>query len=168
MLYRYVLVSGGRDYDDAESVHWELDKELNRHGMVFGIQGGCKTGTDKHTRDWCDFHEMPCLTWPARWKRGSNGKGEGPQRNYLMVLWLHDLMLALRADSQNHWEKLHKAMFFWDGKSKGTKSCLQFAMAYGLNIEVFGPGRDVYQEMLASGNSSVSPDMFAKIERHDV
>lgn len=147
----YVLGTGGRDYADPDEVYFEYDKILQRSELnMFCIQGGCATGVDFHIRQWCTFNEVPCLNWPARWNKGPKGGGEGPVRNGAMCRWLRD-RIDLEAYAYSvHPHKMHKVMAFWDGESSETKSCIIEALSRDLNLEVFGPGKKLVDDIRKS------------------
>ncbi len=74
-----VLVTGGRDYDDWENLCEVLDFYSKELGVSLFIHGGCLTGADAMTTDWCIASGMPCLIVPAKVKK--YGASAGPRRN---------------------------------------------------------------------------------------
>lgn len=137
------LGTGGRDWEDVEQVHFEYDKLLQEQQMMICIQGGCKTGADLMIRQWCVFNEIPCLNWPSRWNFGGERGREGPKRNWAMCNWVSHQLSLLDAVDMVDRHQMHKVLAFWDGKSSGTKSCIEEALKFQLNLEVFGPGREL-------------------------
>lgn len=83
-----VLVCGGRDWDDWESVYRELDKR----SPTMVINGGAM-GADQNARMWARDKNVPCVTLEADWTR--LGRRAGPIRNQAMLDELRpDLVLA--------------------------------------------------------------------------
>lgn len=91
-----VVVTGGREYGDYE----HLDNVLTELDRTVGISlighGACRDGgADIMAERWAKEHEVPYMGIPARWKRGSRGKGEGPIRNGLMLQLIKpDMVIA--------------------------------------------------------------------------
>lgn len=84
-----VLVCGGRDYDDYDSVH----RELSIIAPSEILNGGCPTGADAHARKFAAEMQRVCITVPARWRH--HGRSAGPLRNEVMLMiWEPDLVLA--------------------------------------------------------------------------
>lgn len=52
----------------------------------FIVTGG-DTGTDGEAFAWAMVREVPALVVPAKWRTGTLGKREGPERNRLMLRW---------------------------------------------------------------------------------
>lgn len=88
-----VIVCGGRDYRDRETVFSELDRIdewLLISRLVEGGQrtfdegyGTCVGGADYHANRWAYARRVPCVTVEADWKRW--GAAAGPIRNQLML-----------------------------------------------------------------------------------
>ena len=96
-----VLVCGGRDYDDIESVYSQLSALRAEHNDVFVIHGGCvtvdprtgsKRGADYLAGAWAHCHSRPCAEVKADWDKF--GCAAGPIRNKWMLLLEPDLVLA--------------------------------------------------------------------------
>lgn len=80
-----VVVTGGRDYDDEETVDRELQKVMrsaNGKSVVF-IAGGAR-GLDTLVEDWCLDQGVPCIVMKAPWN-SHYGKRSGPVRNQWMI-----------------------------------------------------------------------------------
>lgn len=77
-----VLVTGGRDYSDAEKMSAALSRLyiLNRLDIV--ASGGA-TGADQLAIDWAKQMQVPYQVWPAKWHL--LGKAAGPIRNKQML-----------------------------------------------------------------------------------
>lgn len=79
-----VLVCGGRDYSDANTLWGELDtirRETPDDAMVV-IQGGAH-GADQMAREWCATRYVPYDNYAADWAK--HGKAAGPIRNQRMI-----------------------------------------------------------------------------------
>ena len=116
----YVLISGKRDFEDYERFCRILDESLKDiSDEVEIVEGGAK-GTDALARHYANEHGIRCRGFSALWD--INGRAAGPIRNSEMVKFVsrHDC----------------KAIFFWDGKSKGTGDCLKKARKAGIACEV--------------------------------
>lgn len=76
-----VLVTGGRDYADAEQVALVLGTLLP-FGIEVVIHGAC-SGADTLAGLWAESHEVPVIAVPADWTRF--GHAAGPIRNRHML-----------------------------------------------------------------------------------
>lgn len=83
-----VLVCGGRNYFDGETLYATLDKIEN---IELIIHGGA-AGADSMARDYANSRDIPCLKHPANWEK--YGKRAGPIRNQEMLKWQPDLVVA--------------------------------------------------------------------------
>lgn len=86
-----IAVTGGRDYrpNVAEEAKFaKLWRELGgirlRHGACCD-RNGSLTGVDAWAEKWAVRNEIRYEGFPAMWKTGTRGKGEGPIRNRLMA-----------------------------------------------------------------------------------
>lgn len=75
-----VLVCGGRDFNDADTVFAALDGHV-RHGDTI-IQGGAP-GADRFAREWSHQRKCRYENFPADWK--AHGRAAGPIRNQQMI-----------------------------------------------------------------------------------
>lgn len=82
-----VLVCGGRDYADRESVWAALDTIA----PTAIIEGGAR-GADELARAWAQARGVPCTTVCADWH--SHGRSAGPRRNAAMLKLYPTLVLA--------------------------------------------------------------------------
>jgi len=73
-----VIVTGGRDYSDANMVDDVLD--LFKPTMI--VQGGA-FGADRLARMYAEFYKIECVTMSADWEK--HGKAAGPIRNVEML-----------------------------------------------------------------------------------
>jgi hypothetical protein len=61
-----VCITGGRDYEDKDTVF----QRLNLHKSVFGIKEigfGCATGADDHALEWAKEYEVSYKRYVADW-----------------------------------------------------------------------------------------------------
>lgn len=78
-----VLVCGGRDYDDWETIKTTLDGLSAKYGAVDAVIYGAATGADSLVREWAKLRRVPHIGFPAEWPR--LGKAAGPLRNQRML-----------------------------------------------------------------------------------
>ena len=83
------LVTGGRDYNDRETVFARLDIRHNDYGIGLLVHGACRDrktgelcGADGLAEKWAISREVPYLGVPAEW--GRYGNSAGPRRNRQM------------------------------------------------------------------------------------
>lgn len=114
-----IIVTGSRDWNDANMVYAKLDC----HGATLVVEGGCKTGADLHARKWTKERGIVGRTFAADWDQ--HGLAAGPIRNQEMVDAGADLCLA----------------FFQRPDSKGTSDCVRRAGKVGIPVIRYGDYR---------------------------
>lgn len=126
MTAHRVLVTGSRDWTDAETVYAALNNELtiasesgNYMYMVI-IHGACPSGADLLASNWVKgVQNQPFPVFesahPANWT--VNGKAAGPMRNQMMVDLGADICLA-----------------FPTPESRGTIHCMRAAEKSGIPV----------------------------------
>ena len=72
-------------------------------------------------REWAESHGRKFVEFTADWKK--YGRAAGPKRN--------DEMTAFIAENGG------RAVYIWDGKSKGTKQCINSAMKREISVEIY-------------------------------
>lgn len=77
-----VVVTGGRDYADRETVWRVLDAVARKHGIAALAHGGAN-GADSLAAAWALNRGVPCEPYPADWR--IRGKAAGPERNRRML-----------------------------------------------------------------------------------
>lgn len=77
-----VLVCGGRDFDDFNSVNEELTYIAGDVGIDLIMHGGA-TGADRLAGEWADLTNTAKMIFPANW--GKYRKAAGPLRNQQML-----------------------------------------------------------------------------------
>lgn len=123
-----ILVTGGRDYRDRETVYAELD--AIGPGLV--IEGGCRhsigtraghpvlAGADFYTSEWARERGVHSLRCDALW--GAYSNAAGPKRNAVMV---------------EVCKRLGGSVVAFPGGS-GTADCVRRAKAAGLAVRLVG------------------------------
>ena len=90
-----VLVCGGRDYDERDSVWRTLDQYQENYAPLTIIQGGAP-GADCWAREWAHgqtpAQEVTLVSVPADWEKW--GTAAGPKRNQMMLDQKPDIVLA--------------------------------------------------------------------------
>ena len=79
---RTVLVCGGRDYDDENTLRALLDHVHANRGIWTILQGGAR-GADTLAHQWAIARGVRSLTVPAQWDK--HGRAAGPIRNQEML-----------------------------------------------------------------------------------
>lgn len=89
-----ILVCGGRNFDQKESLFKELDEIKNKYDIILLIQGGA-SGADSFAKEWARINKIPYKTYYADWK--TYGKAAGIIRNKRMLVEGNpDLVVAFR------------------------------------------------------------------------
>lgn len=78
-----LLVCGGRDYADAETLFARLDEFASEHPVELVIEGEAP-GADTLAREWAVSRGIPVEKYPADWT--TYGKAAGPIRNRQMLV----------------------------------------------------------------------------------
>lgn len=120
-----VVVTGGRDYADAERVHAELDRIHAEHGIYAVAHGACPAGADAHADSWVDACGGQVLHWrfPAHWSK--HGRSAGTKRNGEMLRQVGCVVGA------------HVVVLAFPG-GRGTADCVRQARKLGLRVEEVG------------------------------
>lgn len=113
-----VVIAGCRDYNNYDEAKAYIDFCLcnirKEHNIV--ILSGCARGADALGERYAKENGFPVEKHPADWKR--YGKSAGPKRNREMAE-LSDYVIC-----------------FWDKKSKGTKSMIEYAREYNKPVKI--------------------------------
>lgn len=107
----FLLVAGGRDFDDYGLMCRKLDAFLANKPDVVIISGGAR-GADKLARAYAMRRNFLFMEFPAKWDE--LGKKAGFVRNEEMHQYLGK-------------QKNRGIVLFWDGKSKGTAHNIELA-----------------------------------------
>lgn len=78
-----VLVTGGRDFDDAVTLESWLGGIHKDHKISLLIEGNCPTGADKMARKFAAKYGIQGMSVAADW--ATHGKAAGPIRNQQML-----------------------------------------------------------------------------------
>jgi hypothetical protein len=109
---------GSRGFSDKELVKMKTIEYLSNHGLPINefISGGA-IGVDTWAQEIAQWLTVKCTIFKPNWDK--HGKSAGFIRNKLII------------DSADH------VIAFWDGKSKGTKSSIDLAIAAGKPIDIY-------------------------------
>lgn len=122
-MVKKIVIAGCRNYNNYKQAKAFLDSYLNNikkeHEII--IISGCSNGADRLGELYAEENGFKIEKHPADWKR--YGRSAGPKRNEEM---------AKIADA---------VICFWDRKSRGTKSMIDFANKYKkpLKIKIIHP-----------------------------
>jgi hypothetical protein len=111
----YVIVAGGRDFDDYELLCRKLDIILKNQTEVVIVSGAAR-GADTLGERYAKERGYPVHPFPALWNK--YGRRAGFIRNAEMLNY-SDALVA-----------------FWDGKSRGTAHMIKIAREKGLPTRV--------------------------------
>lgn len=124
-----ILVTGSRDWADANTVLTALTATATAHGAKHGltiadwrhfttvVHGACPTGADHFADVWAKCYGWKVERHPADW---SQGRRAGPLRNAHMVSLGADVCAA-----------------FIRNDSRGASGCMALAMDAGIPIRLF-------------------------------
>ena len=112
-----IVIAGSRNFNDYEHLSKVIDDHLKKHNVddVIFITGGCR-GADMLGERYAKEHGFVCQRYSAQWSR--YGKAAGPMRNREMA------------------KDCDTVICFWDQKSKGTRSMIEYAKQYGKLLHV--------------------------------
>lgn len=113
---RNIIVAGGRDFMNRDFVFEKCNEHFYLRTDVL-VQGDCATGVDMLAREWAHCKQRVMISCPANW--GKHSKAAGPIRNKEMAEGA-DVLVAI-----------------WDGKSRGTRSMIEYALLAGLEVHVY-------------------------------
>ena len=113
-----VVIAGCRDYNNYDEAKPYIDYCLSniRKENNIVIVSGCASGADLIGERYAEEKGFKVETHPADWK--TYGRSAGPRRNKQMA------------------EVSDYVICFWDGKSKGTKSMIDFAKEYNKPVKI--------------------------------
>ena len=114
-----IIVAGSRTFNDYDLLESTLSDYLKENNNVTIISGAAK-GADQLGERFARKYRYNLKYFPAQWDM--YGKSAGPIRNRKMAEYAaegHGILFA-----------------FWDGNSRGTKSMIELAKKYGLEVYV--------------------------------
>ena len=117
-MVKRVVIAGCRGYSNYAEAKEYIDYYLSniRKENDIVILSGCASGADAIGERYAKENGLKVEKHPANW--GKYGKSAGPRRNKEMA------------------ENCDYVICFWDGKSKGTKSMINFAKQYKRPIKI--------------------------------
>lgn len=107
-----VMIGGSRNFNDYDY----LKRNIEMYNISKIISGGAK-GADTLAEQYAKENNIPFECYPAEWNK--YGKKAGIIRNKIMI------------------DKADFCVFFWDGKSPGTKFSIEYAKKKGKKYIVF-------------------------------
>ena len=113
-----VVIAGCRYYDNYKEAKKYIDfciSNIRKENKII-IVSGCANGADIIGERYAEENGFTVEKYPADWKK--YGKSAGPIRNEEMA------------------EICDYVICFWDGKSKGTKSMIEYAKKYNKPIRI--------------------------------
>lgn len=109
-MAKKIVIAGCRHYTNYEEAKIYIDscisKIRKKHTLIF-VSGGCR-GADALGERYAKEQGYPIERYPADWE--TFGKAAGPIRNKKMA------------------EIADYIICFWDGKTQGTKSMIEYAI----------------------------------------
>lgn len=117
-MIKRIVIAGSRDYNNyAEAkqyIEMCISQIKNEYTLIF--VSGCCRGADMLGEQYAEENGYQIEKYPAKWHK--YGKAAGPKRNMEMA------------------QICDYAICFWDGKSKGTESMIEFAKRAGKAVRV--------------------------------
>ena len=117
-MIKRVVIAGCRDYTNYDEAKVYIDFYLSNirkeNGVI--ILSGCASGADAIGERYAEENGFAVEKYPADWK--TYGKSAGPKRNEQMA------------------EICDFVICFWDGKSRGTKSMIDYAVKYDKPVKI--------------------------------
>ena len=113
-----VVIAGCRDYNDYNEAKSFLDSclfDIRRENEIVIVSGGA-SGADAIGERYAEENGFKVEKYPADWK--TYGRSAGPRRNKQMA------------------EVCDYVICFWDEKSKGTKSMIDYARKCGKPVKI--------------------------------
>lgn len=110
-----VIIAGSRDIK-RKDVRQAIEL-CPWSGFISSVISGTARGADQEGEQWAGENNLEIERYPANWEK--EGKKAGPLRN---------LEMAKNADG---------LIAIWDGRSRGTKSMIDYALKIGLRVFVW-------------------------------
>ena len=114
----YVVIAGCRDYENYEEAKKYIDiclSDIRKENEIV-IVSGCARGADALGEKYAKENGFKVEKYPADWI--TYGRSAGPKRNEEMAK-ISDYVIC-----------------FWDGKSRGTKSMIEYAKKYNKPLKI--------------------------------
>ena len=113
-----VVIAGCRDYENYEEAKKYIDiclSDIRKENEIV-IVSGCARGADALGEKYAKENGFKVEKYPADWI--TYGRSAGPKRNEEMAK-ISDYVIC-----------------FWDGKSRGTKSMIEYAKKYNKPLKI--------------------------------
>ena len=127
---KYLLIAGSRNYTDRDTFNRVTEEYLDSEDAFTVIVAGGAAGADELAKDYALEHGLQYIEFPADWEK--YGRAAGPKRNDEMVKFIK--------------EKNGRALYFWDGESKGTKQCIESARKNGIDVTIWDTAEGRFME----------------------
>jgi hypothetical protein len=125
-----ILITGGREFEDYDTILNELSKYSNEKSVLF-IHGACR-GADLLGEKAAKSLSFDIDSHPAQWEK--YGRSAGPRRNLEMVKLAQSYQIkGIKVVVLAFHENIEA--------SKGTKHTANAALNAGLNVQVFKPSK---------------------------
>ena len=127
---KYLLIAGSRNYTDRDTFNRVTEEYIDSEDAFTVIVAGGAAGADELAKDYALEHGLQYIEFPADWEK--YGRAAGPKRNNEMVKFIK--------------EKNGRALYFWDGESKGTKQCIESARKNGIDVTIWDTAEGRFME----------------------
>ncbi len=127
---KYLLIAGSRNYTDRDTFNRVTEEYIDSEDAFTVIVAGGAAGADDLAKDYALEHGLQYIEFPADWEK--YGRAAGPKRNDEMVKFIK--------------EKNGRALYFWDGESKGTKQCIESARKNGIDVTIWDTAEGRFME----------------------
>lgn len=117
-MIKRVVIAGCRDYNNYDEAKQYIDfclVDIKKENDII-IVSGCASGADAIGERYAEENGLKVEKYPADWTK--YGRSAGPKRNEQMAQ-ISDLVIC-----------------FWDEKSRGTKSMIEYAKKYGKAVKI--------------------------------
>ncbi len=117
-MVKRIVIAGCRDYNNYDQAKVYIDhciSEIIKENDII-IVSGCASGADAIGERYAKENGLEVEKYPADWK--TYGRSAGPRRNKQMA------------------EICDFVICFWDGKSRGTKSMIDYARKCNKPIKI--------------------------------
>lgn len=131
-MKKFFLVAGSRNFEDAKTLERVMNNIIAPYTFfdeIVVVEGGAR-GVDTMAREYAEKRGLEWIEIKPEWKR--YGRAAGPKRNDEMVG-----MVSLNGG---------EAVFFWDGKSKGTAQCIKSARKKNLRVTIWNVAESRFME----------------------
>lgn len=117
-MIKRIVIAGCRDYNNYDEAKLYLDFRLSDIKKEYNIiiVSGCASGADAIGERYAKENGFEVEKCPADWRK--YGRSAGPRRNEQMAR-ISDIIIC-----------------FWDEKSKGTKSMINYAKKYNKPLKI--------------------------------